>query len=214
MVPLLTGRLQLSQHRAHGTSLAIIMFVAVSGVAGYWRAGNIDWRLVLALVPGAVVGVYAGARTMVKVPALQLRLLFGAFLFFVAFRQLVWHVSAGAPQEGAAGLLMRRRVRVRGRRARGRAGRRRRRDLRAGHRHLRARPRDAGEDPQKVAQGVSLVVIVCTGALGTVDEPAAGDDRRARRCAGWCPLAIVAAFVGVVLANRLDAERAEDASTG
>jgi uncharacterized membrane protein YfcA len=57
MVPLLTGQLGLTQHRAHGTSLAIIMFVAVSGVAGYWSAGNIDWRLVLALTPGAVFGV-------------------------------------------------------------------------------------------------------------------------------------------------------------
>src|SRR3990172_5797334 len=68
MVPLLTGQLKLSQHRAHGTALAIIMFVAVVGVVGYWRAGNIDWGLVLALSPGAILGVYVGARAMVKVP--------------------------------------------------------------------------------------------------------------------------------------------------
>ena len=60
MVPMLTGWLKLGQHRAHGTSLAIIMFVAISGVAGYWHAGNIDWRLVLTLSPGAIVGCVRG----------------------------------------------------------------------------------------------------------------------------------------------------------
>ena len=90
MVPLLTGQLKLSQHRAHGTSLAMIMFVAGAGAIGYWRAGNIDWQLALALTPGAVAGVIVGAKAMVRVPALQLRLLFGVFLLFVAFRELIW----------------------------------------------------------------------------------------------------------------------------
>ena len=35
IVPLLTGRIGLSQHRAHGTSLAIIMFVAAVGALPY-----------------------------------------------------------------------------------------------------------------------------------------------------------------------------------
>jgi uncharacterized membrane protein YfcA len=39
MVPLLTGQLNLSQHRAHATSLAVICFIAGPGVIGYWRAG-------------------------------------------------------------------------------------------------------------------------------------------------------------------------------
>lgn len=45
MAPLLTSRVRLSQHCARGTSLAIIMFAAPAGVAGYSCAGNIDWRL-------------------------------------------------------------------------------------------------------------------------------------------------------------------------
>ena len=64
-----------------------------------------DWRLVATLVPGSIAGAYVGARTMMKVPARQLRLLFGAFLLFIAFRQLVWRFSAGASHGGAEGLL-------------------------------------------------------------------------------------------------------------
>jgi uncharacterized membrane protein YfcA len=62
-----------------------------------------------------------------------------------------------------------------------------------------------GEDPQKVAQGVSLVVIVCTGLVGTatnlrqgmVDLPTVS----------WLlPAAVAAAFVASLFANRLDAD--------
>jgi uncharacterized protein len=203
MVPLLTGRLHLSQHRAHGTSLAIITFVAASGVAGYWHAGNIDWRLVLALAPGAVVGVYVGARTMVRVPALQLRLLFGTFLLFVAFRQLVWHVSAGTPQGGAAGLLIATAFGLAGGVLAGMLG------VGGGAIFVPAivifglAHVAANEDPQKVAQGVSLTVIVCTGLFGTVTN--LRQETVDIETVIWVvPLAVVAAFSASLLANGLD----------
>jgi uncharacterized protein len=205
MVPLLTGRLRLSQHRAHGTSLAIIMFVAVSGALGYWRAGNIDWRLVLALAPGAVLGVYAGARTMVRVPALQLRLLFGTFLLFVAFRQLVWDVSAGTPQGGAAGLLIEAVFGFAGGALAGVLG------VGGGAIFVPAivifglAHVGGGEDPQKVAQGVSLALIVCTGLFGTVTN--LRQETIDVETVKWVvPVAVVAAFAASLFANRLDAE--------
>ncbi len=203
MVPLLTGQLKLSQHRAHGTSLAIIMFVAVSGVAVYWWAGNIDWRLVLALAPGSIAGVYAGAKAMVKVPAPQLRLLFGAFLFFVAFRQLVWHVSAASPSDGATGLLVESGFGFAGGMLAGVLG------VGGGAIFVPAIVifglAHVGGDPQKVAQGVSLVVIVCTGAFGTATNLRQQmiDIETVR----WVVPAAVAAAAGASLvANRLDAE--------
>lgn len=89
MVPLLTGLLGLSQHRAHGTSLAIIVFVASAGVIPYAVAGNVDWGLVVALSIGAALGVYAGARVMQRIPARQLRFLFGLFLLATSVRLLI-----------------------------------------------------------------------------------------------------------------------------
>jgi uncharacterized protein len=205
MVPMLTGGLKLSQHRAHGTSLAIIMFVAMSGVAVYWHAGNIDWRLVLALSPGAIVGVYAGAKAMVKVPALQLRLLFGLFLLFVAFRQLVWHVSAGAPHGGATGLLIEAGFGFAGGALAGVLG------VGGGAIFVPAivifglARIPGGGDPQKVAQGVSLVVIVCTGAIGTVTN--LRQETVDVGIAKWViPPALGAAFAASLVANAIDAE--------
>jgi uncharacterized membrane protein YfcA len=89
MVPLLTGLQGLSQHRAHGTSLAIVVFVGAAGLSGYWLTENVAWDLVGWLCAGAVAGSYLGARTMVLVPERSLRLIFGVFLLTVAVRMFI-----------------------------------------------------------------------------------------------------------------------------
>lgn len=89
MVPLLTGVLGLSQHRAHGTSLAIVIFVATAGLISYAALGSMEWRLVGVLAMGSVVGVYVGARLMQRLPGLRLRQLFALFLVAVAIRMLL-----------------------------------------------------------------------------------------------------------------------------
>jgi uncharacterized membrane protein YfcA len=205
MVPLLTRRIGLSQHRAHGTSLAIIMFVAMAGVLPYWRAGNIDWRLAAALIPGGLVGVFAGARAMVRVPALQLRLLFGAFLFFVAFRQLAWHLTADAPAAGAEGLAVDLAFGFAGGVLAGVLG------VGGGAIFVPAivifglAAGAGGGDPQKIAQGVSLVVIVATAALGTATN--LRQDVVDIATARWVmPAAVGTALIAALVANRIDAE--------
>jgi uncharacterized membrane protein YfcA len=205
MVPLLTGQLGLSQHRAHATSLAVITFVAAAGAVGYWAAGNIDWALALTLVPPAMAGVVVGARTMMRVPALQLRLLFGAFLFFVAFRQLVWSVSASGEYHGATGLAIEAAFGFAGGALAGMLG------VGGGAIFVPAivifglADVAGGGDPQKVAQGVSLVAIVATGLMGTltnvrqatIDIPLS---------AAIVPAAVLAAVGASVIANRVDVD--------
>ncbi len=202
MVPLLTGRLGLGQHRAHGTSLAVSMFVASIGLLPYWRAGNVDWRLALALIPGALVGVYAGARAMVKVPAMQLRLIFGAFLLFVAFRQIVWNVSAGVPTAGGEAVALGVATGFVGGGLAGLLG------VGGGAIFIPAiviLGLSGGDDLQKVAQGVSLAVIIATAALGTATN--LRQDAVDTSAVAWiAPSAVAAAFVAALVANRLDAD--------
>jgi len=89
MIPLLTSFLKLPQHVAHGTSLAIIVFVGAAGLTGYWLNDNVDWRLALWLAVGSVGGAYFGAAAMTRIPERWLRLLFGVFLLSVAIRMFV-----------------------------------------------------------------------------------------------------------------------------
>jgi uncharacterized membrane protein YfcA len=86
MVPLLTGLLRMPQHKAHGTSLAIVVFVASAGLVGYAVSGNVDWRLAGWVALGGGAGAYFGAVTMSRLAPRMLRLVFGVFLLTVAAR--------------------------------------------------------------------------------------------------------------------------------
>lgn len=89
MVPLLTGLLKLPQHLAHGTSLAIVVFVAAAGLTGYWFTGNVDWKLAFWLSMGSALGSYLGATVMARLAPRLLQLLFGLFLLSVAVRMVI-----------------------------------------------------------------------------------------------------------------------------
>jgi uncharacterized protein len=89
MVPLLRRFLGMSQHVAHGTSLAIVIFVGTAGIASYWINGNIDWSIAAWLAIGGALGAYFGAVAMVKLAPRSLQLVFGLFLLTVAARMFV-----------------------------------------------------------------------------------------------------------------------------
>ncbi|MEX2158218.1 MAG: sulfite exporter TauE/SafE family protein [Dehalococcoidia bacterium] len=86
MVPLLRRLQGLPQHRAHGTSLAIVIFVGTAGLIGYWINDNVDWHLALWLAVGSAFGSYAGAVAMSRLAPRALQLTFGVFLLTVGIR--------------------------------------------------------------------------------------------------------------------------------
>ena len=89
LVPLLRRLLGLSQHGAHGTSLAIVIFVGPAGLIGYWINGNVDWNVALWLSVGSAMGAYFGAVTMSRLAPRALQLVFGLFLLAVAVRMFL-----------------------------------------------------------------------------------------------------------------------------
>lgn len=109
MVPLMTGRLRMRQHVAHGTSLVVIVATAAVAATAYSLHEPISPGLVAALGAGAVGGAYLGARGAARVPAMQLRQIFGLFLVAVSLRLLLWDTvdpllhARGANEAVAAG---------------------------------------------------------------------------------------------------------------
>jgi len=89
MVPLLRRLHGLPQHVAHGTSLAIVIFVGTAGLAGYWLNDNVDWSLALWLAIGSALGAYFGAVTMSRLAPRALQLVFGLFLLTVGIRMFI-----------------------------------------------------------------------------------------------------------------------------
>ncbi len=84
LVPVMTGLLWLDQHKAHGTSLAVIIPIAVMGTTIYALRGDINWILVAAIGAGSIVGAVGGAKLMMKVPAHRLRQAFGVYMIAIA----------------------------------------------------------------------------------------------------------------------------------
>lgn len=88
MVPAMVFWLGFAQHRAHGTSLAVILFIACAGIAQYLHAGNMHWGAAAGLAVGGIAGAALGARFARRVPGYRLRRYFGVFLMIVAARML------------------------------------------------------------------------------------------------------------------------------
>lgn len=90
MVPLLTGFLRVPQHRAHATSLVIVIFAAAAALTLYASRGAVDWAMAAAVAGGGIIGGQLGARVMHRVPELRLRAIFALFLLAVGVRLLVF----------------------------------------------------------------------------------------------------------------------------
>ncbi|MCC5891407.1 sulfite exporter TauE/SafE family protein [Exiguobacterium sp.] len=61
IVPLLVSWLGFTSHRAVGTSLAAVLFIALGGLAGYLPSLQLDFILPAALLVGAFIGAPTGA---------------------------------------------------------------------------------------------------------------------------------------------------------
>ncbi len=89
LIPGMIGILGLAQHKAHGTSLMIIVPTAALSAIVYALRGQVDWGLVIVYSASSAVGAVVGATIMPRIPARDLKRLFGLFLLLVAIRMLV-----------------------------------------------------------------------------------------------------------------------------
>jgi hypothetical protein len=98
MVPLMVGLLRFDQHRAHATSLAAIVLIALSGALRFGVAGEVEWAVGFALGVGGVVGSTIGAHLMNRLSPTALRIVFGVIMIAAGLRM----VLGGDPGLGEA----------------------------------------------------------------------------------------------------------------
>ena len=88
MVPALVLLAGLAQHRAHATSLAAIVPIALVGALVFGRAESVDLVAAAVLAAASLLGVQAGARVMGRISGDRLALLFAGFVAVVALAML------------------------------------------------------------------------------------------------------------------------------
>ena len=97
MVPLLVVA-GFGQHRAHATSLAAIVLIALTAAISFGTAGEADFGLGVTIGVGGVVGSPIGANVMHRVSTKTLAIVFAVVLLLAAIRM----ISGASPLPGAA----------------------------------------------------------------------------------------------------------------
>ena len=95
LIPLLTGFFHLTQHQAHGTSLAAIGATAIASLFVYAAHGNVAWGTAALVGVASVLTARFGARWAARTSSRDLRRAFAFFLLLVALR-LLWKAPAAA----------------------------------------------------------------------------------------------------------------------
>jgi uncharacterized membrane protein YfcA len=81
IVPALIYGAGFSQHKATGTSLAVLLPpIGLAAAFEYYKHGNVDVRAALLVAAGMFVGGWVGARFANEMKGPHLRLLFGLFV--------------------------------------------------------------------------------------------------------------------------------------
>lgn len=86
IVPMLVTYLKVPQHRAHGTSLAIMVLLVFFGALAYFQQGFFDPSLFMGMAVGSMVGVVLGAKLMTLIPAAPLRWIFAITIILIGLR--------------------------------------------------------------------------------------------------------------------------------
>jgi len=186
LVPILVGYFRLTQHQAHGTSLAVIGATALASVVVYGAHHQVAWLTALVAGISSVFTARLGARTAVRTSTRNLKLAFAVMLVVLAVR-LLWKMPAGAPRLADVGLVARLGVDV---------------AVGAGSGFLAGLLGIGGGViavpafrlllgmPQQLAQGTSLALILLAAPVGAIEHARFGNV--VGRLVGWIAVGAIA----------------------
>ncbi len=102
LVPMLIAFFALSQHEAHGTSLAAIGATALAGLVVYGLHGHVAWLPAALMSLASVVTARLGARLAARTSRERLADAFAVFLLLVAVR-ILWRTPVGSGDHALVG---------------------------------------------------------------------------------------------------------------
>ena len=110
IVPGLVFFFGLNQHKAHGTSLLVALFLSIAGVITYATHGKVDLLMALEMAIGGVIGALIGAKIVGVIKSRTLKKAFCVFLAIIAvlmilngvFKHNFIHLSWGLKEDIAS----------------------------------------------------------------------------------------------------------------
>lgn len=95
LVPFLAGRFRLSQHAAHGTSLAVVGATALASLVIYGAHASVAWRVAAWVAIASAFTVHWGVALAGRLSSRNLKRAFAVLLLVVAIR-LLWSPGTAA----------------------------------------------------------------------------------------------------------------------
>ena len=89
VVPALVFLLNVDDHKAHATAIAIILPLSIVSVLIYYKHNIVKLDIAFIVALGGMIGSFIGAKLLNKVPVNILRKIFGSFIIFAAIRMLI-----------------------------------------------------------------------------------------------------------------------------
>jgi uncharacterized membrane protein YfcA len=89
LVPVLVSCRRLEQHKAHATTLCVILPIAVISAFIYMKNGFMDWPLICKITFSGILGGVTGARLLPKISAGWLRAALGFFML-ISGGKMLW----------------------------------------------------------------------------------------------------------------------------
>lgn len=88
IVPALVFILGIEDHKAHATTISIILPLTIISTFIYFKNGAIDFTICLYIALGGIIGGFLGAKLLNKVPKNILRKIFGIFMIIAGIRMV------------------------------------------------------------------------------------------------------------------------------
>lgn len=90
IVPVLVYAFHMSQHKAQGTSLGVLLApIGLLAFLEYYKAGNVDLKAAIFIALGFTAGAYFGGSWAQQFSDVTLRRVFGVVLLAVALKMLI-----------------------------------------------------------------------------------------------------------------------------
>lgn len=106
VVPALVFFLAFEQHRAHGTSLAVVLALSLTSVVIYSCHKCVDLRVASEIAVGGVIGAMIGGSMVQKIKSAALRRMFSVFLIATGVKMVYdGYIAGHAGHSGATTLI-------------------------------------------------------------------------------------------------------------
>lgn len=89
LVPALERLLNIEEHKAHATAIAVILPLSAASAVIYGFSIDVEWEKILWVSIGGVIGGFAGAKLLSRFSGKWLHIIFGGFMLAAGVRMVI-----------------------------------------------------------------------------------------------------------------------------